>query len=469
MKKIPKYSLYCFPIFVWAIAYFCFSFDGLYGQDAYEYLRYTKMLKLFFETGQLPGDYFWGVYYPIFGSLLSFIVPNPIVALQLISTLSLSITALYIHKTIQLLYHSEKNAFIYTVLFFVLSPVVFKMGLLVMSDMLSTALTLLSCYHFLKYYKLENRKNIYFAVIFGVVAVLTRYACVVLVFPFAIYSLFIITKRKQFSHFFSLLFISVILALPHFFIKSQNPTAFLNHTWLQEWSAMNFFKHSFDTPDGIENYSLPNILYAFSSVFHPRYLFPGIVFLLFFIVKKPRVQYTFLFLIAYSLYGLFLAGIPFQNSRFLLIAFPFLIVLFYPCFILILETGIIKKNKMSLLILVAIVQLSLCIYSLKTVFALNLFEKQIAIELKPYQNNTLYSFDVDIALKGRGIKFDYKNLWVKKYDSFQKNALVLFHPTKFKEQWKDKNPMLNWETLLTESKLKKIKNLPEGWVLYQIQ
>jgi hypothetical protein len=93
----------------------------------------------------------------------------------------------------------------------------------------------------------------------------------------------------------------------------------------------------------------------------------------------------------------------------------------------------------------------------------------MVMELQPYQKNILYSFDVDIALKGRGVQFDYKNLWVKKYDSFQKKALVLFHPTKFKEQWKDKNPMLNWEALQTENKLKKIKNLPEGWVLYQIQ
>lgn len=454
---------------IWIVVYFGFSFDGLYGQDAYEYLRYTKVLKTFLTTGQFPGDYFWGVYYPLFGSLLSFIIQNPIIALQLISVFSLIVTAIYIHKTIQLLYDSEKDVLIYTALFFMLSPMVFKMGLLVMSDMLSTVLTALCCYHFLKYYKLEIVKNIYFAAIFGVIAILTRYACVVLILPFAFYSLFIIAKRKQFLHLIPLLLISIILALPHFFVKSQNPAAFLNHTWLQEWSATNFFKRSFDTPDGIENYGLPNIFYAFSSVFHPRYLPFGIPFLILFLMKKQRVNYVFLLLIAYSLYGLFLAGIPFQNSRFLLIAFPFLIVLFYPCFVRILETGIIKKNKNLLLIFVAIIQLSLCVYSLKTVFALNKFEKQMVVELKPFQNNTLYSFDVDIALKGRGVKFDYKNLWVKKYDSFQKNALVLFHPTKFNEQWKNKNPMLNWESLQTETKLKKIKNLPEGWILYQIQ
>lgn len=88
--------------------------------------------------------------------------------------------------------------------------------------------------------------------------------------------------------------------------------------------------------------------------------------------------------------------------------------------------------------------------------------------MKPYQNNVLYSFDLDVALKGRNLKFDFKNMWLKNYSNFETNSLVLFNKDKFKVQWKDKNPMNNWNLMEQNYELKVLESLDDGWVLYKI-
>ena len=97
---IRKKILYFIPVLLWILCYFVFSFDGLYGQDAYEYTRYSEVLKNYLITGEKPGDYFWGLYYPILGSILSFVIPNIALALQLISLASLLICTHYVEKII---------------------------------------------------------------------------------------------------------------------------------------------------------------------------------------------------------------------------------------------------------------------------------------------------------------------------------------------------------------------------------
>ena len=53
-----KYILYFVPILILITLRYVLNFDGLYGQDAYEYLRYSKEIHTFLLTGSNPGDYF---------------------------------------------------------------------------------------------------------------------------------------------------------------------------------------------------------------------------------------------------------------------------------------------------------------------------------------------------------------------------------------------------------------------------
>lgn len=468
MNKI-KTILLLISLIVFIMIKYVFEFDGLYGQDSYEYLRYTEALYTYFKTGVYPGDYFWPLYYPISGAVLSFFMETKI-ALQLLSIASLLLCSIYIAKIISLLFDKKVNPYLHVFILFALSPIVFRLGITTMSDMLSTLFAVLCFYNAILYNRNKTVKNLYAFFILCICAIMTRYVAFVVLLPIGIHTLTVfIRNRKHLKHIPLLLLCSVSLLLPHFIIRSENSTQFLNHDWLTNWSFLNFFKSSFTTADGTSYNSLPNILYAFSSLFHPRYLLIGILLFPFYIKTKIINSELKIILISFLTYHLFLAGIPFQNSRFLLLSFPLVIILLYPAFAYLVEKMIPTNKIKYFIIALSLIQICLCSYSLKPILERNSLEKKIAFQIESYQQNTLYSFDIDVALQGRGLNFRYKNLWVKKYTSFEKNALVLFHPTKFKQQWKDKNPILNWDNLNKNYNLKIIKELPNGWKLYIIQ
>ena len=156
-------------IFILRIA----GFDGLYGQDSYEYLRYTNAIQEYITTGTHPGNYFWPVLYPTSGSLLGFVFGTAL-ALQLISCLSFSIACVYILKTIRLLYPTAQFRFFYVLIFAIFCPFLLKMGIIVMSDALTLVFVVLAFYFFFKsYYKNTSLAPIF---IFATCALMTRYA-----------------------------------------------------------------------------------------------------------------------------------------------------------------------------------------------------------------------------------------------------------------------------------------------------
>lgn len=467
-----KTTLYFYLIgsFLFILIRYFIGLDGLYGQDSYEYQRYTDVLNQFIINGEKPDNYFWPVYYPLIGSILKIIIPKTSFVLQLVSAFSLITTLIYLKKII-LITISKKTEMIdwYLISFFLLSPMIFRMGFLCMSDMLSLLFIVVSIYHYLSYFNFKNLSNLYFAVLFTLLATLTRYASCVLLFPFGLYMIFYFIRTKShYLHLFGLLSVSILVIIPHYFLKNQNPIAFLNHNWLQYWSFSNFFKSSFLTVDGFSNNYFPNLIYAISNTFHPRFFLLGFPLIIIAISKKTKIKYFWLIFSSYLLYTLFMAGIPFQNNRFLVLSFPILLLLLYLSFYFVTEIKFIKKYQKNIFSILIILNLSMSLYGLKPILKRNSFEKEMVSVLKPYQNNILYSFDIDIALKGRDLKFNYQNLWIKEYDTFAENSLLLFHPTKFKEQWENKNPMKNWNFINTKYNLQIVKKCPDGWNLYKI-
>lgn len=471
MVKIQhsKYLLLIFPVIVFLFFYYYLNFDGLYGQDAYEYLRYSKAIRNYLITGQNPGDYFWPLFYPIFGALFSFITQKTTISLLLISTLSLSITAYYLSKIINLLFKKTPYNILYIFVFFLLSPIIFKSGLLVMSDILTLQFIVLSIFQFLKFKQTKAFKYFYFFTIFCFAAFMTRYASAVVLLPFVINGTLLFFKQKKwYKHIVFLLLVLFILSLPHLIIRNNNATEFLSHQWLQDWSVVNIFKRNFITVDGASHHKLPNILYALSNIFHPRFFFVGIVFIPFLLNKKFRFNSSKILSSSILLYAIFLAGIPFQNSRFLILSFPLILILCYPVFVFLSDYKYFKKTFYFGIFLIGLMQLFLIHKTFKSTLVRNKLEIEMASLLKPYQNNTLYSFDIDIALQGRNLEFNYKNLWQKRYTNLQNGDLILFHPTKFIKQWQGKNPMLNFNYFKENYTLKVIKELPENWQLYKV-
>lgn len=465
-KQKNTLLLLFFGIILFCLIRIVLSFDGLYGQDAYEYLRYTESLGQYYKTGKNPGDYFWGVYYPLLGSFLTFIVGNSALALQLISFISALVSSIYLNKIIELIYKEKTNSLIIFV-FFTLSPIILIHSLLVMSDMLTCAFLLISIYHLLNYLENFKKSSFLIGITFCLIAVLTRYAAIVILLPIGLVVVIKLIKNKHFSLLLYTLPIIPVISLPHVAIKLQNSIQFLSHSWLQNWNILNIFKSDFITQEGPRNNHFINLIYICFTFLHPIFMFFGIGIIGYSIKNRFRKwnKYQILLVVSILVFSLFIGGIPYQNKRYLIPAFALIVIVIYPQ----VKNIILNfNNKKTMYLVVFFIQLTLTFYFGKQFYERNKLEKNIVNEMKPLQGNTLYVFDIDVALQGRGLQFNYKNLFIEKYIVYEKNALVLINEKQLEKQWKEKNPLINWENIQKKCVLVKLKTSDKNWSLYKI-
>lgn len=455
-----------FYILLFIFIRFILGFDGLYGQDAYEYLRYTEALKKFMLNGTSPGDYFWGIYYPIMGSLLSLITNNSAMALQLISFVSLFIVVVLVEKIIATIYIVKTNKII-PFLFVGLSPILLTMSFLVMSDMMASCLILASFYYFIQY--VENKKEHHFLIGIGLstIAILTRYVEVLIVFPILIYVLIALIKNRKFKSIFLAILIFGLICMPHFLIRSNDSLKFINHSWLTTWNITNLFQNHFETVDGIAQYEYINLVYCLFPFYYIYFfVFGGIIILFALFFNRTKVtKYQWLLLSTIAIYVIFIGGISFQNNRFLIPVIPLILVVFYPSL-----QKLFQKNNSVYYLLLPIILIQLYYFKNygQLYYTRNKLEQQVCQILKPYEGNTLYSFDIDIALQGRKMNFKFHNLFLEQFTSFEKNALVLVNENNLEQQWIGKNPFINWNKIKNTCLLKKMKQINSDWTLYQI-
>ena len=90
-------------VIFFAVMFIC-KFNELYGQDSHEYLRYSRSLSLFFSKRKTLNNFFWPVYYPLLGAILSFITCRNILSFQLISLASFVFTIFYVKRNVSLIY-----------------------------------------------------------------------------------------------------------------------------------------------------------------------------------------------------------------------------------------------------------------------------------------------------------------------------------------------------------------------------
>jgi len=116
-----------------------------------------------------------------------------------------------------------------------------------------------------------------------------------------------------------------------------------------------------------------------------------------------------------------------------------------------------------------ILQIFYCIYFFKQVYDRNVLEKEIATFVRNDSHTTVYAFDIDVSFMSYDVNKNVINMWTKKLNQFSDNSIVIFNEEKFKKQWKDKNPMLNWNELKTKYELSELKDFDDGWKAYEIR
>ncbi|NIW78169.1 MAG: hypothetical protein GWN16_01345, partial [Calditrichae bacterium] len=401
------------------------EFNGLYGQDSHEYLRYSQRISKFFFSGPHPGDYHWPINYPLYGALFSLIFQSNMLTLQLISIVSLVLTIIYIRNLLGLVYSISSNyeIYVYLGITVIFSPFFLQSAFLVMSDMLAVFFTTAAIYHILKYARTIERKDFLLVIFFTTSAVMTRYVTIVVLTPALILFATHFFKKFNFTNLLLAILIALVCLSPHILIRGENATNFLENHLLVAWSAKNWFLSEFRNMEGYFNYRIPNLLYGFSNFFYPGFMFFGAPLFLLFRKKDWQSFATILLLASVLVYTLFLAGIPVQNMRFLLLTFPLVIVLMFPPFQRFVEKIIQTKLLLKFVIIAVIpIQAALIYKYSHPIWNLNQLEKNIAETLRDEQARPVYTFAIDVALRSYGVENRLVNLWLNEISRVDSTA-----------------------------------------------
>lgn len=447
------------------------GYNGLYGMDSHEYFRYCHRILDWMKTGVDPGNFFWPVNYPFLGACLAFITgPQP--AMQLLSIMS---SAWIVYLIFMLLIREfpgrERETLIYVVLFMGASPFFFRYSISIMSDITAQSFACTAFYMLYLNLKSQNEKALYLAPVLISLSIFTRFAMLPLLIPAVVYVFYLMIKSFRPILFFLSCTTAIIPVALYVAFKGEAAGTIFHHEWVSEWSIMNYFRNSFETIDGYSHYLLPNIIYVFTFLLHPGFIFMGIVFLivLFFKKYKPKLYWP-LMIIAIACYILFLAGMPTRNDRFLIVLMPFYLVICFPAYLSLLAYFHGRKNTLRVFTFGAFLIQSVLLYRAFLPFLkLNRTEHQLSEKVSAYHPPMLYTFGMEGALRSYGYKGTVVPMWPQKLDSVTSGSMVLFNSAANEVQWKGKSPMINFHLLKDSAGAVLRENLENGWEIYEIK
>jgi hypothetical protein len=477
MKDRPSYRFFKrFPSWIILPAFLLvfnlvFGFNGLYGQDAFEYLRYSRELHAYLSGGPLPGHFYWPILYPLSGALLSFFMPD-IFALQLVSTLSFGLSLFFLQKILFKLFPGKRaGANVYLILFYGLSPFILRYASVAMAESLCILFLSAFFYHYLLFKEEADKKNFIILMGYAAAALNTRYASIVILAIPLVDAFSLYTRKFEPLRFILAILLSAVIFIPGLLLKLPLSKDISDQIIVPHWSFGNMFHHAFHSTDGYQSYMLPNIIYVFSVLVYPGFIFAGLPLLFF--LRKPFILRPFILvnLLTILLYILFIAGFPFQNDRVLLLCFPCVIIFLSGAFLRSSES--LSMHSMwlpvSLAVVVVLLQAGLFYRAYLPFYRGSSAIREIASKMKAYPGKTIYTFNIDQGLKAYEVKNEIINLWSARIKNFSPGALVLINSHDTSMQWEDMNPGINWETLIKEDKLSFLENLPEDWNLYEIK
>lgn len=448
---------------IYLVVIVVFDFNGLYGQDSHEYLRFAKELKQSFMLGTAPGYFHWPKFYPVLGAIVSYSGISVLHAMQFISILACFGTIWLAQRSIQLM-NGTKG--VWLLLLGACTQTYFmRSGMYVMSDALCAFFVMGVFYLYLRLLQKNAVKFYLLMILLSALAVYTRYASIpILIVPIihSTYQVLVGVRAYTRIGLATLLFVLIGLS---FTFNEHLSKQIIEH--LSEWKISNLFHRTHYREVRLEVNLVPNIIYIWSNFFHVGFLIFG--FLLVPWIKKWSWNYRGLW-IAILIYLVFIGGLEIQNQRFMVLSHMPVLLLVYPGFAELWDW--LRSRKLQLLFTIGVfaANLSFFYYSFSKTYKVHRIEKEISEQLMKYDHDVwIYSFYVDQSFSSYGLTNHTENLWLMEKPEFIIGSLVVFNEEKFKVSWSDHRLMHNWKKLNEDHELQVLDTLRDNWKIYRIQ
>ncbi|MCB9194743.1 MAG: hypothetical protein H6598_00780 [Flavobacteriales bacterium] len=467
-EKIKGYSFFLIIGFIIIIILRWFNFDGLYGQDAHEYLRQGAVIKNALVNFSKPPDFYWAPGYPIILAIFDLPIGNMTLSAQIVGVLCWSSVLFYCWRFYQLYTKNSSTQQMFTVLALVgCAAYFFRVVFTDMSDGL-TMVWISAAFYQLENARLNNKNiSFFWSILFSGLAIFTRYAALPIVIIPIGWSLVSLIRVQSWKIIFLSILTSAFLSLCFFYLKDQNTTQITSQSIIKDWQLANLTKKEFINEQGKLSYYLPNWIYILYSFGHFGFVWLTIPII---IISKIKPLPTVIWWLMMSLliYLIFLGGIPFQNKRFLAVTIPVVFMVLVPYLSQLTER---IKNKVTWITIFLLIgfNISSSLYSFRVIYDLQQEELALTDALLEYSFNNLYAFDIDVALESRGVSAHFINLWQTEKLDFIEGDYFLINPEKWKNQWSEHLLMKNVTLILTDEHIILVDTFQNGWQLLKYE
>lgn len=445
------------------------GYEGLNGQDAHDYLRIAVYWRHWASGGERPIMVEHPHGYPIAGALLGVPFNSTLLGLRTISLLAAFLLLFALRRTL-LTTGTEGSAIdVYLLLAVGASPFVLRYTMMVMSDIPGMALLMMAFACSVRWNEDRTWALALSALLFAVLALAMRLAVAPMLVALVL-ALFHGARPGRWKRWsIAVLLFGVVLAAACFFVPVAEIEVIVARSPLGEWSPLNLFRRTLLSDDGVLHYRFPNVLYVLGLFVHPGILPIGVCLLPFF--RWADLRATTARLAAFVLFGylLFIAGMPFQNDRVLLMALPLVVVLLFPAFTRAL--AFVAHRGLSVRVLVAVVlvcQLGLFARAMWPQMMQARTERELAASVNALAPSHVYTHGMGAALVNYCSAVEVVELWYTELDTFHRSALVVVHPANLEAQWQGRPPFINWQRLQARG-LDQVEDHPEGWTIQRVR
>jgi len=472
LKKNQNILLFAVPILIFIIVKGLLGFNGYYGQDSHEYLRVAKSLYQSYGTDVVVQDFFMAIplTYSFIGSVFSFVF-SPDFSLQLVSILSLLVATFYFSGLLKLVFPTyEQRVMPFTLLFFVLSPNVLKASMLAMTDMLCLAFIVAGFYYAVLYWRHAVGFALLMCIFCFASAFMTRYLAAPLLLTPSFLTIFYFFKYRHFK-WLPLVIVAIFLAfLPQLLVRQSDFFSFLGDKGISLWSVKHLFQSKFEMDLAQAQYKNINLLFVLKNWWHPSYLLLGIPFLFFVRKEDFQKQAIVVGILMTFFYAFYLGGVSFQNVRYLLLSFPFILLFFFPAFNRILDKLPAPKIRPILWGSLCILQLGMFGFLLQKLMVHNQREQKMTaiVQEEIPEPTTIYTLGMEGPLRTYTPHVAH-SLWGKKINQIEQNAYLLFNEKEGRSQLLDASVWENYDYLQQNFKLENIYTFENGFILYAIR
>jgi 4-amino-4-deoxy-L-arabinose transferase-like glycosyltransferase len=326
---------------------FFWQFDGLYGQDAYAYLRQAISIAENLPRGQPPPtDFFWPNGYPLLIAFGMLFFGQTAWAAQLAALLcgaALAPLAFLLSRELFSKSANLQSGFLAGLMVAVAGQSILS-SVVIMADMPALFWATLTAWLVVRAVQSEQGRIFTPALFFLAagaalaLAIISRWLYVLMVPALGFYVIFsywgkvclALRPKNLCWQPLGAVFSGAIILAPQLWL-SLNKREGLAHSWLLGWSPANFFQREFENIDGHFVYQLPNWVFYAQPAGHPAYIFPLLSLAMLWGLWRlwqTRQRGPLILLLGWAgpVY-LFLAGIPYQNFRFGLTLYLPLVIL----------------------------------------------------------------------------------------------------------------------------------------------